>query len=169
MAFNSNGVTLGRGQFTTVATKDGIATHSYKNENDTLATIATANYFPAYLNGRQDEIFLNDILIGRGSDAVDTFIITSLDPFTIEPQAEATGNVTGPVSSTLNAIARYTDTTGKVLGSTSVTIDNSNNIAGANNITALGTLSANNVDARTAGPLAIGGARNNDSCWRTCG
>jgi hypothetical protein len=164
MAFNSNGVTLGRGQFTTVATGDGIATHSYKWESDTLATIATADYFPDYLGGRSDEVLINDILIARGSDSVDTFTITAVSPLTIEPQAEATGNVTGPVSSTLNAIPRYTDTTGKVLGSTGITIDGSNNVtttaqvnAGTLNVTGItstfgntSTASSNSVHARGA-------------------
>ena len=36
------------------------------------------------------------------------------------------GDVSGPISSTLNAIARYTDTSGKVIKNSGVTIDNSN-------------------------------------------
>lgn len=39
------------------------------------------------------------------------------------------GDVTGPESSTANAVARYSDTTGEVIKSSAVTIDDSGNIA----------------------------------------
>ena len=41
-------------------------------------------------------------------------------------KANGGGDVSGPISSTLNAIARYTDTSGKVIKNSGVTIDNSN-------------------------------------------
>jgi hypothetical protein len=128
MAFYGFGLNLGRGQTNTTASEDNIATHTYKYESDTLADISSASYFPDYLGGGIEEVLVNDILLCRGSDGVDTFTITALAPLTIEPQEEATGNVTGPVSSTLNAVPHYTDTTGKVIGNTGITIDGSNNL-----------------------------------------
>lgn len=40
------------------------------------------------------------------------------------------GKVAGPASSTLNAVARYADTTGKLAKNSGVTVDDSNNLAG---------------------------------------
>jgi len=73
------------------------------------------------------------------------------------------GDVVGPVSSTDNAIARFDLTTGKLLQNSGVTIDDSNNIAGANSIAVgntgltvgssvpfsdtAGTLTLQNIDA----------------------
>lgn len=48
------------------------------------------------------------------------------------------GDVTGPVSSTNDAIARYNGTTGKVIANSGATIDNSGNIA-ANNLSGTNT------------------------------
>jgi len=76
-----------------------------------------------------------------------------------------TGNVTGPVSSTTNAIARYTDTTGQVLSNSSVTIDNSGVITnngltlnGAGNVSGASNLNLNaggNITANSAGTLNL--------------
>jgi len=64
------------------------------------------------------------------------------------------GDVVGPASSTTNAIAKYTDTTGKLLSNTSVTIDASNNVTVPGRIIVTGgTTSA--TDA-TLGNAAVG-------------
>ena len=44
------------------------------------------------------------------------------------------GDVTGPASSTDNAIARFDSTTGKLIQNSGVTIDDSNNVTGINNL-----------------------------------
>lgn len=164
MAFYKFGLNIGRGQVHDSATELNIATHTYKYESDTLATIASADYFPDYLGASSEEVKINDILIARGSDTVDTFTITAVAPLTIEPQAEATGNVTGPVSSTLNAVARYTDTTGKVLGNSGITISNTNNIdtavagaltIGGTNATSVEIGAANDVEIYMTGGVSI--------------
>ena len=54
-----------------------------------------------------------------------------------------TGDVTGPASSTDNAIARYDSTTGKIIQNSGITIDDSDNIAGAASFTLFG---ANGID-----------------------
>lgn len=49
--------------------------------------------------------------------------------------ATASGDVSGPGSSTDNAIARFDGTTGKIIQNSGVTIDDSDNVAGATSIT----------------------------------
>lgn len=59
-------------------------------------------------------------------------IITAESVTIITP---ADGNVvTGPTSATDNAVARFDSTTGKIMQNSGVTIDDSNNMAGANSI-----------------------------------
>lgn len=50
------------------------------------------------------------------------------------------GDITGPVSSTDNAIARWDGTAGNLIQDSSVTIDDSNNLTGVVNVTATGNL-----------------------------
>ena len=50
------------------------------------------------------------------------------------------GDITGPVSSTDNAIARWDGTAGNLIQDSSVTIDDSNNLTGVVNLTATGNL-----------------------------
>jgi len=53
----------------------------------------------------------------------------------ITARAEDIGDVTGPASSTDNAIARYDSTTGKIIQNSSVTIDDSDNVSGMATLT----------------------------------
>ena len=46
------------------------------------------------------------------------------------------GNVHGPASSTPNALARFTDTSGKTITDSVVILDNAGNMTGVNNLTA---------------------------------
>jgi hypothetical protein len=50
------------------------------------------------------------------------------------------GDITGPVSSTDNAVARWDGTSGNLIQDSSVTIDDSNNLTGVVNLTATGNL-----------------------------
>lgn len=50
------------------------------------------------------------------------------------------GDITGPVSTTDNAIARWDGTSGNLIQDSSVTIDDSNNLTGVVNVTATGNL-----------------------------
>ena len=50
------------------------------------------------------------------------------------------GDITGPVSTTDNAIARWDGTSGNLIQDSSVTIDDSNNLTGVVNVTATGTI-----------------------------
>lgn len=59
-----------------------------------------------------------------------------------------TGDVVGPASATDNAIARFDTTTGKLLQNSGVTIDDSNNVDGINDLTAAG-------DAAITGALSV--------------
>ena len=54
-----------------------------------------------------------------------------------------TGDVSGPSSSTDNAVPRYDGTTGKLLQDSGVIIDDSDNITGVNNLTVEGDLTVN--------------------------
>jgi hypothetical protein len=49
--------------------------------------------------------------------------------------ANSSADVTGPVSSTDNAVARFDGTTGKIIQNSGVTIDDSNNISSAGSVT----------------------------------
>lgn len=55
------------------------------------------------------------------------------------------GNVTGPASSTDNAIARFDSTTGKIIQNSGVTIDDSNNMSGLTTLSSTGITGTNNV------------------------
>ncbi|MBI1272908.1 MAG: hypothetical protein GC131_02340 [Alphaproteobacteria bacterium] len=75
------------------------------------------------------------------------------------------GDVTGPGSSTDNAIARFDGTTGKTIQSSSVTIDDSNNISGVATLNAttfagsgasLTALNASNLSSGTVGTARLG-------------
>lgn len=59
------------------------------------------------------------------------------------------GNVTGPGSSTDEAIARYDGTTGQLLQDSGVKIDDSNNVIGINDLTVTGATDLNTVSATT--------------------
>jgi hypothetical protein len=59
------------------------------------------------------------------------------------------GNILGPVSSTLNAIALYADTTGKLIKNSAVTVDVSGNIVTA------GTLNVGNVTGGTYNSVTV--------------
>jgi hypothetical protein len=59
------------------------------------------------------------------------------------------GNVLGPASSTLNAVALYSDTTGKLIKNSAVTIDGSGNIVTA------GTLNVGNVTGGTYNGVTV--------------
>ena len=69
--------------------------------------------------------------------------------------ANGTGTVVGPISSGLNAIARYSDTTGNVIKNSGVTIDNSNNVAFATGaLSGVGLISTTAAN-RLGQPLTI--------------
>ena len=55
------------------------------------------------------------------------------------------GGVTGPVSSTDNAIARYDSTTGALIQNSGVTIDDSNNVSGVGTLTTTGDATINGI------------------------
>lgn len=62
-----------------------------------------------------------------------------------------TGDVTGPSTSTDNAIARYDGTTGKVIQNSAVRIDDSGNMEGGANLTISGQLRSGDGDATKPG------------------
>jgi hypothetical protein len=57
----------------------------------------------------------------------------------------ASGGVTGPVSSTDNAIARYDGTTGDLIQNSGVTIDDSNNVSGVGTLVTTGDATINGI------------------------
>ena len=70
------------------------------------------------------------------------------------------GDVSGGISSTLNAIARYTDTSGKVIKNSGVTIDNSNVMTVPNSVITTTLRSADtiplDISSGTTGDLTLG-------------
>lgn len=66
------------------------------------------------------------------------------------------GNITGPVSSTTNAIARYTDASGTLLSNSGILIDGSNNVSGmATLATGAITITSPSATSLTIGPNGV--------------
>ena len=72
------------------------------------------------------------------------------------------GDVTGPGSSTDNAIARYDLTTGKIIQNSGITIDDSNNITGIVDLASTGNTTLGNTSTdyhQVSGTLSISGSQ----------
>lgn len=82
MAFILQNFQFGRGILTAATQGQGYTTvaHSYKS-SDTLATINADDYFPAYIDGEGDKIFIGDLLDICASDGTSRVRINSLSPF----------------------------------------------------------------------------------------
>src|SRR5687768_2035431 len=65
------------------------------------------------------------------------------------PASATAADVSGPASSTDNAVARFDGATGKILQNSGVTVDDSNNVAGVAGLTASGTVAGGSVTAAT--------------------
>ncbi len=68
-------------------------------------------------------------------------VLTNNGSGTLTWSTPANGNVFGPASSTTNAIAKYTDTTGTSLSNTSLTISSTSDLAGVRTLTMPGSSS----------------------------
>lgn len=82
MAFNLQNFQFGRGVTSAYTQGQGFTTveHTYKSATDSRATIAGANYFPPFIDGDIDKVFINDSLFIVGSDGASLCLITSVDP-----------------------------------------------------------------------------------------
>jgi hypothetical protein len=69
--------------------------------------------------------------------------------FTWAADAGASGSISGPSTSTVNAVPRYGASDGSSLLNSAVLIDSSNNITGVSNLTATGALTAPTVNVST--------------------
>lgn len=138
--FNPNALNLGRGGIYDTTTAAMLADHTYKSEDDSLATISTTGYFPDYFgsNPSEPDVFIGDIVeIYSIVDAATGFYQVAFPaPLTLVPLASVTGDVSGPGSSTDNAVARFDGTSGTAIQNSLVTIDDSGNIAGVVDIAA---------------------------------
>ena len=115
MAFQSSLLTIDRGAFNNNTGTQSFSVHRYGISADTFAQIEVANYFPDYLGARQDEINLNDrLIIVDNTLAQITYQLTSLSPLSIV-RAEVIGSVSGPATTTPNAIATWSDSSGENL------------------------------------------------------
>lgn len=107
----------------------------YKNSADTLADISEADYF----DSRAYEVSPGDIIYGIGNDAHNFFVVvgTTTDPApqVVTAPFSVFGDVDGPGSSVLNAVARYADTTGKSIKNSPVTVADNGDVAGVNFLT----------------------------------
>lgn len=119
-----------------------------------LAAIAGATISAATV-ATTDQVLIRDV---DDSNNVKTVTAQSI----ADLAAGGTGDVTGPGSSTDNTIARYSGTTGKIIQGSGVSIDDSNNVSGAVNITGTGVVTGATLNAtdaattRTNLGLAIG-------------
>lgn len=131
MPYNGSGLTIGRGGPFDQTTENNIATHTYKNLDDSAAVITAANYFPPFLGngGGPDTVITTDVLevIDSSLQIITYQLIVNSDTgqVTLIAPSTADGDVVGPGSSTANAIARYADTTGRLIKDSVITIDDS--------------------------------------------
>jgi hypothetical protein len=101
--------------------------YSYKHPTDTVTDMQVDGYF----NGARTYLVAQDIIVAVGSDTfIDLEIV--LVPLngdvtvTVAAGGAGSGDVAGPASSTDNAIARFSGTTGKIIQNSGVTIDDNN-------------------------------------------
>jgi len=120
MAFTLNTFQFCRGVATAAINGAGVGTviHGYKS-TDTNATIVTAAYFPANIDGATDKIFVGDLLLVVSSDTVGLYKITALAPFTLG--ANLLGNAGSPIIMTVPAAA--TDANGITISGTTVQLE----------------------------------------------
>lgn len=94
MSFNSTHFQFARGVDSAYTQGSGmtLVTHTYKSLDDTIATITTPGYFPAYIDGISgDKVFLQDQIMITGTDGTILVNITGLDPLTLSANLFATG------------------------------------------------------------------------------
>lgn len=72
---------------------------------------------------------------GQVYTVIDTVSLYMWDGDSWELIVDGTADVHGPASSTENALARYADTTGKVIENSGAVLDDSNNLTGLNSVT----------------------------------
>ena len=98
-------------------------------------------------------------VVGPGTDG---YVLTadSSQSSGLRFAANGTGDVSGPISSTLNAIARYTDTSGKVIKNSGVTLTDGNVMTVPNSVITTTLRSADtiplDVSSGTTGDLTLG-------------
>lgn len=135
----SDGADLYKTGGTDVAVADGGTGASTK-------TLGFNNLAPATTKG--------DLMVHDGTDSVRQAVGTDGQFLKADSGAAAgvswdtpagSGDVSGPASSTDNAVARFDGTGGKTLQNGAVTIDDSGNVAGVGNITLSGTLDGRDV------------------------
>lgn len=110
--------------------------YTYQSANETLATIAAANYFATLASTLAVGDFIN--LVGSNGSAI--YQVSSL---TKDPQAvsvslfvsASSGFVQGPGSSTDTALVRWNGTTGTLVSNSGVLLDSSNNMVTPGNLT----------------------------------
>lgn len=140
--FDANGWSKISGGATQLVTlQDGTSRGSptiwgYKSSTDNLAAISEENYF----NLTAYEVSPGDLIYAIGSDAANNFfsvlaITTDPSPEVITVPFSVFGDVDGPASSTLNALSRYSDTTGKSIKNSPVTVADNGDMAGIRNLT----------------------------------
>lgn len=163
MAFNPFEMTIVRGKINSFTAANGLAQHTYRTEVDTFANVETAGYFPPYLGSNSENVRLGDLLSVRDSTgAYKPYELTSLDPLVVTPETTGggSGDVTGPGSSTNNAIARFDGTTGKVIKNSTVTVSDAGAITTTGTITG-GVLSSTGTISSTGSITANGGIKVN--------
>lgn len=170
MAFNLQNFQFARGVDSSYAQGQGVTTiqHTYKSAADTRATIAGVGYFPPFIDGDADKVFVNDSLFIVGSDGASLVIITSLNPVTLGTDLL----VSGPTLSMGAPIAAVDPNAARISGNTlqieiadathpgSVSINNQtfSGIKAFNDgINVFGQgVSANKINATGAFPLIVG-------------
>jgi len=148
--------------FNTVATTVSIggAASTALNLGNTLSTnntISGRTKFPQGLSGSLTRLTNGDSYLIAGNNV--TITSSSNGSVTISSTSGDSGDVTGPASSTHNAIVRFNSTTGKLIQNSGVTIDDSNNVVIPGDITISGgkiTLTNDStINSETVGKLIL--------------
>jgi hypothetical protein len=120
MAFNLQHFQFARGVDSSYAQGQGVTNiqHTYKSTTDSRATIAGAGYFPPFIDGDADKVFINDSLFIVGSDGASLVVITSVDPIVLGTDLL----VSGPTLSMV-APAAATDANGAIISGNTLQIE----------------------------------------------
>lgn len=83
MAFEGLNLLIARGKINSQATETTIIMHTYTSAIDTIATIVTAGFFPAFLGSNAENVKLNDQITINGTDDTKVFQLTALNPIAL--------------------------------------------------------------------------------------
>lgn len=104
MAFTLLNFQFARGIDSTYAQGQGVTsiTHTYKSDVDSSVTILTPGYFPAFIDGTPDKIFVNDTILIIATDQVVMSQVLTVNPLTLSASVFSPSTFSATFSTTFN-------------------------------------------------------------------